>query len=53
MLRGFWQILPVFLYKRLARHTCERVVIGGNTYVTAARDVLIGVGQDKVRDRKA
>jgi hypothetical protein len=45
MLNRIWQLLPVFLYKRLARWHCEAVVIGGVRYVTAAPDVLIRIGR--------
>jgi hypothetical protein len=41
MLRRFWQILPVYLYKRLARHHCEVVIVQGVRFVQAAPDVLI------------
>lgn len=41
MLAKWLQILPVFVYKRIAKKYCEKVSVGGVTVVTASKDVLI------------
>jgi hypothetical protein len=41
MLRGFWEFLPFFLYKKLARRVCMMTSVQGQYYVQPARDTLI------------
>lgn len=47
MLAKWLQILPVFIYKRIAVKYCEQFDLAGVKVVTASKDVLIQIPKEK------
>ncbi|MDR6163531.1 hypothetical protein QE391_003159 [Pseudomonas fluorescens] len=43
MMRSWLQILPVFVYKRIARRWASRLTIGNAKFAEPARDILIRI----------
>jgi hypothetical protein len=42
-MRSWLQILPVFIYKRIARRLASRLTIGTTKFAEPARDILIRI----------
>lgn len=51
MLRPWLQVLPVFIYKWIAKMNCSVTFISASNYVQPAEDILFKIKSAEVKDK--